>query len=441
MLVYSWFSCSFSSVLLKLTVEIARGMLLLLLFLLFLLLKRIHKSQQMFAVATRRWCVHALAARAEMFNRTVLCIRAAIGSGASVDGHQQEHRPACAPWPRKSSVFFARCLPAMRLAVVDTSYGRARCAQQCQASRWCASPMTSTAVRRRSLNTRSRATRQASSSCRARCRRCVLRSACYRTNIMQAYAQEAVSDPCAEVSGAEPANRAGAEDRRGAALMTETSVKATVSARCPTCLATRRWSGRCRTTSSASAAAVRRRRQGDCGEVSGDIVGRRYRERVSPIRRGLPSRSVTVRGDRSAGCARSPMSVDRCRRCQLGGPLVQARGRPMRSARRSSWQLTAQGKLPAAHKGLVHWRRYGWDRAGRDQDETLRARGKADLKASAGAGARTCARSRMRWNRRCRCQHKRPSWPALSRPPVAARRHHPATLAAGNRGLADHCAG
>ncbi len=64
-------------------------------------------------------------------------------------------------------------------------------------------------------------------------------------------------------------------------------------------------------------------------------------------------------------------------------PTVQARGATYAIGTPGhSWQLTAQGKLPAAHKGLVHVAKV---MAGTAldvlRDETLRARAKADLKA------------------------------------------------------------
>jgi len=64
-------------------------------------------------------------------------------------------------------------------------------------------------------------------------------------------------------------------------------------------------------------------------------------------------------------------------------PTVQARGATYAIGTPGhSWQLTAQGKLPAAHKGLVHVAKV---MAGTAldvlHDETLRARAKADLKA------------------------------------------------------------
>ena len=64
-------------------------------------------------------------------------------------------------------------------------------------------------------------------------------------------------------------------------------------------------------------------------------------------------------------------------------PLVQARGATYAIGTPGhSWQLTAQGKLPAAHKGLVHVAKVMAGTAlDALQDETLRARAKADLKA------------------------------------------------------------
>ena len=64
-------------------------------------------------------------------------------------------------------------------------------------------------------------------------------------------------------------------------------------------------------------------------------------------------------------------------------PLVQARGATYAIGTPGhSWQLTAQGKLPAAHKGLVHVAKVMAGTAlDAIQDETLRARAKADLKA------------------------------------------------------------
>ena len=64
-------------------------------------------------------------------------------------------------------------------------------------------------------------------------------------------------------------------------------------------------------------------------------------------------------------------------------PLVQARGATYAIGTPGhSWQLTAQGKLPAAHKGLVHVAKVMAGTAvDAIQDETLRARAQADLKA------------------------------------------------------------
>jgi aminobenzoyl-glutamate utilization protein B len=64
-------------------------------------------------------------------------------------------------------------------------------------------------------------------------------------------------------------------------------------------------------------------------------------------------------------------------------PTVQARGATYAIGTPGhSWQLTAQGKLPAAHKGLVHVAKVMAGTAlDAMQDETLRARAKADLKA------------------------------------------------------------
>ena len=64
-------------------------------------------------------------------------------------------------------------------------------------------------------------------------------------------------------------------------------------------------------------------------------------------------------------------------------PLVQARGATYAIGTPGhSWQLTAQGKLPAAHKGLVHVAKVMAGTAlDAMQDDTLRARAKADLKA------------------------------------------------------------
>ena len=64
-------------------------------------------------------------------------------------------------------------------------------------------------------------------------------------------------------------------------------------------------------------------------------------------------------------------------------PTVQARGATYAIGTPGhSWQLTAQGKLPAAHKGMVHVAKIMAGTAlDAIQDETLRARAKADLKA------------------------------------------------------------
>ena len=68
-------------------------------------------------------------------------------------------------------------------------------------------------------------------------------------------------------------------------------------------------------------------------------------------------------------------------------PTVQARGATYAIGTPGhSWQLTAQGKLPAAHKGLVHVAKV---MAGTAvdviQDEVLLARAKADHQARIGA--------------------------------------------------------
>jgi aminobenzoyl-glutamate utilization protein B len=64
-------------------------------------------------------------------------------------------------------------------------------------------------------------------------------------------------------------------------------------------------------------------------------------------------------------------------------PTVQARGATYAIGTPGhSWQLTAQGKLPAAHKGLVHVAKVMAGTAlDALQDDTLRARAKADLQA------------------------------------------------------------
>jgi aminobenzoyl-glutamate utilization protein B len=64
-------------------------------------------------------------------------------------------------------------------------------------------------------------------------------------------------------------------------------------------------------------------------------------------------------------------------------PTVQARGATYAIGTPGhSWQLTAQGKLPAAHKGLVHVAKVMAGTAlDAMQDDTLRARAKADLQA------------------------------------------------------------
>ena len=64
-------------------------------------------------------------------------------------------------------------------------------------------------------------------------------------------------------------------------------------------------------------------------------------------------------------------------------PTVQARGATYAIGTPGhSWQLTAQGKLPVAHKGLVHVAKVMAGTAlDALQDETLRERAKADLKA------------------------------------------------------------
>ena len=86
-------------------------------------------------------------------------------------------------------------------------------------------------------------------------------------------------------------------------------------------------------------------------------------------------------------------------------PTVQARGATYAIGTPGhSWQLTAQGKMPAAHKGLVHVAKVMAGTAlDAIQDETLLARAKADHQARS-AGRRMCARCRPRSNRRSRCR-------------------------------------
>ena len=64
-------------------------------------------------------------------------------------------------------------------------------------------------------------------------------------------------------------------------------------------------------------------------------------------------------------------------------PTVQARGATYAIGTPGhSWQLTAQGKMPAAHKGMVHVAKVMAGTAiDAIQDETLVARAKADLAA------------------------------------------------------------
>ena len=73
-------------------------------------------------------------------------------------------------------------------------------------------------------------------------------------------------------------------------------------------------------------------------------------------------------------------------------PTVQARGATYAVGTPGhSWQLTAQGKMPAAHKGLVHVAKV---MAGTAldviRDETLRARAKADHQARVGRTPYVC---------------------------------------------------
>ena len=90
-------------------------------------------------------------------------------------------------------------------------------------------------------------------------------------------------------------------------------------------------------------------------------------------------------------------------------PTVQARGATYAIGTPGhSWQLTAQGKMPAAHKGLVHVAKV---MAGTAvdviQDETLLARAKADHQARM-AARRMCARCRTTSSRRSRCRPEAP---------------------------------
>ena len=86
-------------------------------------------------------------------------------------------------------------------------------------------------------------------------------------------------------------------------------------------------------------------------------------------------------------------------------PTVQARGATYAIGTPGhSWQLTAQGKLPAAHKGLVHVAKV---MSGTAIDVTatrccLRAQRRITRRAS--GAIPMCARCLTIWSRRCRCR-------------------------------------
>jgi aminobenzoyl-glutamate utilization protein B len=73
-------------------------------------------------------------------------------------------------------------------------------------------------------------------------------------------------------------------------------------------------------------------------------------------------------------------------------PTVQARGATYAIGTPGhSWQLTAQGKMPAAHKGLVHVAKVMAGTAlDAIRDETLLARAKADHQARVGKTPYVC---------------------------------------------------
>ena len=139
--------------------------------------------------------------------------------------------------------------------------------------------------------------------------------------------------------------------------MTETSVEMKVSARSPTCSATRRSSRRC----------------SECyerlGPVPFDDIDRAFAAQIQATltdgghRRRLPAGRRAARS--RPRCATRSCRCDSKRRPMIGStdvgdvswvvPTVQAHcatyaiGTPGHS-----WQLTAQGKTPAAKKGMVH---------------------------------------------------------------------------------------
>jgi hypothetical protein len=87
-------------------------------------------------------------------------------------------------------------------------------------------------------------------------------------------------------------------------------------------------------------------------------------------------------------------------------PTVQARGATYAIGTPGhSWQLTAQGKLPAAHKGLAHVAKVMAGTAIEViQDEVLLARAKADHEAR--VSRNPYARCRTTWSLQSRCRRK-----------------------------------
>ena len=85
--------------------------------------------------------------------------------------------------------------------------------------------------------------------------------------------------------------------------------------------------------------------------------------------------------------------LDRRRRCELGGADgLQARGATYAIGTPGhSWQLTAQGKAAAAHKGLVHVAKVmACTAVDVLQDDLLLARAKADHQARVGRTPYVC---------------------------------------------------
>ncbi len=123
--------------------------------------------------------------------------------------------------------------------------------------------------------------------------------------------------------------------------------------------------------------------------LSEEDIEAAYRRAGIPVRVNTPLCDVIVPADaKSAGGIGSTDVGD----VSWVVPTVQARGATYAIGTPGhSWQLTAQGKLPAAHKGLVHVAKV---MAGTAldviRDETLRARAKADHQARVGKTPYVC---------------------------------------------------